>query len=134
MKLQAKHAGFILRLGLGIFMLFWGLAKFITPDVWLKTFQALYGSAGATMLLLIGGAQLVIVPSLFLGWKTRLVAIAGIILYLIMLVPGLDRIFTPFGMTAGVPNLLFYEKILVITAFLALYAIGPGVYGLDAKK
>jgi len=133
MKLQPRHTGLILRIGLGIFMLFWGLAKFITPEVWLNSFQALYGNGAGVMLPLLGAVQSVIAMMLFLGWKTRVAAIIGIIAYLAMLLPGLNRLFNPFGMTTGVPNLLFYEKILVITAFLALYAAGPGVYGLDKK-
>ena len=133
MKLKPQHAGLILRIGLGIFMLFWGMAKFITPDVWLKSFEALYGGGASTMLIFIGTTQLLIAFMLFFGWQTRIAAGIGVLIYLVMFIPGLNRIFNPFGMTARIPNLLFYEKILVITAFLALYSTGPGMYSIDTK-
>ena len=80
-----QYSNFVLRIGLGLFILIWGLAKFVQKDMWIEMFPMLYWgvAVGAGMLAAIGIFQILLAAMLILGYKVKIAAWAGFVIQLL---------------------------------------------------
>lgn len=131
------YAIFSLRIGLGLFLLVWGLMKFVKTDFLINKayakFWGFLGTLSPTILFVIGTIQIVAALMLIVGWKTTLAAWAGGIMHLGTVLVTLNKIFAPFTIVEGAPpNFFFFTAVPVLFAFLALILLGrSGAYAME---
>jgi len=131
-----KYANIVLRVGLGLFLLIWGFAKFVQPEFWSKYVPNFYGMAvGTGLMSTLGAIEIIVAIALIIGWKTRLAAAIGGIIHLSTTVVTLKQIFNPYALVEGMPpNIIFFGAVPILAAFIALYFRGPGEFSVDKKK
>lgn len=122
---EKDYATFVLRLGLGLFILIWGIAKFVQKDMWVQMFPMLYWgiAVGGGLLALFGIVELVIAVMLLLGLKVKIAAWIGFLIQLVTAFAIIGRIFSPFGMVDGdpvKPNIVLFATVPLLAAWLAL--------------
>jgi uncharacterized membrane protein YphA (DoxX/SURF4 family) len=109
----------ILRLGLGIFLLMWGLDKFFETEGAVGIFQNFYGLTFSGFTVIIAGIiEIIIAVLILLGvFKTVIYAI-GLLMHLASMIVSYEHwLIHPF---TGV-NHLFIASIPVLGAFIALW-------------
>lgn len=123
MAKKGNQGQVILRLGLGLFLLMFGLSKFTMADFWLKTYPMFYNfSIAAGILTIFGVIQVILALMLIFGWKVKLATGLGGIMHLSTTVVTLNKIITPFGLQEGAPpNILFFAAVPILAAFIALF-------------
>jgi len=111
---------YLLRVGLGIFMLMWGLDKIISPESTVKIFGFFYNTSITTNVAYwLGGLQVVLGLMIIVGlWKGFSYGV-GLALHFFSTVMSIEQTFiNPFGQ-----NHLFIAGIPVLTGFIALYVM-----------
>ncbi len=120
MQQKERAALFLLRVGLGVFLLLWSCDKFAEPDTTVKIFQGFYkipisGSAAHV----IGGIEALISVLIIAGaWRSYTYAI-GLTLHIISTIASWRQLTSPFSQG----HHLFVAAIPVLTAFIALYIL-----------
>ena len=116
-----KTASVVLRVGLGLFLLIWGLAKFMQKSMWTDMYKMLYGFDTSSFLMIFGIIQILIAVALFAGFKTRIAAVIGGVMHLTTIIVTIKMLFTPFAMPEGMPpNILLFSSVPILAAFVAL--------------
>ena len=112
-----KKALFILRLGLGIFIMLWGLDKLFAPEATVMIFKHFYlSNIGVTAAYVLGGLETLLGLIIILGkWKKYSYGIA-MIMHAVSTLSTTKLLINPFG-----DNHLFIAAIPVLAAFIALY-------------
>ncbi len=120
---DSKRAHLILRWGLGLFFLVFGVAKFTMGDFWINTYPKFYPFAvSSTILTIIAIIQIAIALMLIFGWRLKLAAGVGGLMHLSTTLVTLPKIIKPFTLIEGAPpNFLFFAAVPVLAAFIALY-------------
>lgn len=132
------HATFVLRIALGLFILIWGIAKFIQQDLWLQMFPMIYWgfAVGATVLAVFGMVEIALAAMLILGWKVTIAAWIGFLIQLLTTVAIIGRIAAPYGMVEADPlvkaNIALFGTVVILAAWLALALSGKtGPYAIE---
>ena len=134
---QTEYSNLVLRVGLGLFILIWGVAKFTQKDMWIQMFPMIYWgiAAGAAMLAVFGIVEILLAAMLILGWKVKIAASIGFLIQLLTTVAIIGRIFSPYGMVEGAPvqpNIILFAGVPILAAWLALALSGKaGAYAIE---
>lgn len=126
-----------LRVGLGVFMLFWGLIKFVQTDFFVNEAYAKFYFTGISpvFLYLLGIVQLLVGLALILGYQTKLATGLGGFFHLVtILATYKPTLLSPFSIVKGSPpHFFFFTAVPVLFAFIALWYVGPGKLSFDKK-
>ena len=115
---KTKAVGlFILRLGLGIFLLLWSIDKLAVPEGTVRIFSGFYHLSISTTVAPVVGVFELLLSVLILGglWKKWTYGL-GMILHAISTISTYNQLLSPFG-----KNHLFIAAIPVLGAFIALF-------------
>ena len=110
---------FILRLGLGVFLLLFGIDKLIVPETTVDVFAQFYGLVISHGMVYGAGALEILLGLAFLAglWKTLTYGLA-LLLHAVSTLATYQELLAPFG-----ANHLFLAAIPVLAAFLALFLL-----------
>ncbi len=127
------YSNLLLRIGLGLFMLVFGLSKFTMASFWSGTYPKFYSFAVSSALMSsVGIVQIVVGIMLIIGLKTVLAALIATLMHLSTVLVTLKKRVAPFGLPEGSPpSFLFFAAVPVLFAYLALLVMGAGKYGMD---
>lgn len=110
---------FLLRLGLGIFLIMWSIDKFVAPDITLIMFSHFYFmDINVSMALMIGAVELVLSLFFIFGVYKTITYGLGLLIHFIATAATYEQLLHPFG-----KNHLFIANIPVLFAFLALFLL-----------
>jgi putative oxidoreductase len=117
---KEQAALFLLRVGLGFFLLLWSCDKFAEPDTAIEIFQAFYGIPITAPAAYIIGSIEALISILFIAgaWRSYTYAI-GLVLHAISTFASWRQLISPFSQG----HHLFVAAIPVLTAFIALYIV-----------
>jgi putative oxidoreductase len=120
MQRKEQAALFLLRVGLGLFLLLWSCDKFAEPAAAVKIFQVFYKIPISTPAAYLTGSVEALISILIIAgaWKTYTYAI-GLALHAISTVASWRQLTTPFSQG----HHLFVAAIPVLTGFIALYML-----------
>lgn len=120
MQQKERAALFLLRIGLGIFLLLWSCDKFAESDTTVKIFQGFYKIPISTPAAYgIGGIEALLSILIIAGaWKSYTYAV-GLALHAISTIASWRQLTSPFSQG----HHLFVAAIPVLTAFIALYIL-----------
>lgn len=134
---EKDYATFVLRIALGLFILVWGIAKFVQQDFWLQMFPMIYWGlvVGAAVLAVFGIVEIVLAAMLILGWKVTIAAWIGFLIQLLTTVALIGRIAAPYVMVEAdpvKPNIVLFGTVVILGAWLALALSGKtGPYAIE---
>ena len=107
-----------LRLTLGVFLLQWGVEKFVVPENTVAIWDYFYGvDVSATLGYVFGAAEIAIAACILLGVFRTPAYAAGLALHAVSVVVSWRQLLDPWGDPA---NHLFIAGLPVLGAFLAL--------------
>jgi putative oxidoreductase len=110
---------FILRLGLGVFLLLFGIDKLVAPATTVEVFTQYYGLVVSHGMVYTVGALEILLGLAFLAglWKTLSYGL-GLLLHAVSTLATYQELLSPFG-----ENHLFLAAIPVLAAFIALFLL-----------
>lgn len=116
---ELPAALFILRLGLGAFLLLFGIDKLIAPATTVEVFAQFYGLIVSHGMVYATGALEILLGLAFLAglWKTLSYGL-GLLLHAVSTLATYHELLSPFG-----ANHLFLAAIPVLAAFIALFLL-----------
>jgi len=108
---------FILRVGLGVFLLLWSIDKLAVPEGTVRVFSTFYRSSISTAVVPVIGVLELLLSLLILAglWKKWTYGL-GMVLHGISTLSTYNQLLSPFG-----KNHLFIAAIPVLGAFIALF-------------
>ena len=115
-----------LRIGFGIFFLFWGLDRLLRVDTWANDAMlgSFYGSLGAmsVLVMIVGIIQVLIAMSLLVNYKTKITSGIALVMIGASLVVTIVPLVTYLinGVTP-IPNILFLDHFPLLAGMLAIY-------------
>lgn len=120
MQRKEQAALFLLRVGLGFFLLLWSCDKFAEPDTTITIFQIFYKIPISTpAAYVVGGVEALVSILIIAGaWRSYTYAI-GLALHTISTIASWRQLTSPFSQG----HHLFVAAIPVLTAFIALYLL-----------
>lgn len=126
----------ILRVTLGLFLLVWGLEKFIIPDRSIEIYGYFYGlSASAAVTYVLGALESVLALAIVIGAFRRWSYGIGLLIHAVTTIVTLRLILDPWGLISGEPQHLFVAAVPLLAAFLALYLLRElDTYSFDARR
>ncbi|MCS5420685.1 MULTISPECIES: DoxX family protein [Psychrilyobacter] len=133
---KSDHGLFVLRLGLGLFFLVFGILKFVSHGPMLNMVYPMFykGMAVSNYIYFLGGVQILLGIMVIIGWKTCLASTILALMQLSTIIVTVPKIIAPFKFAEGMPpNFLFFGAIPILGALIALMLIGPGKMSLDKK-
>ena len=111
----------VLRITLGLFLLQWGVEKFVMPQNTVDIWGYFYGlNVPQTLGYVFGAVEIVIAGCLFLGLFPTLAYGAALELHAISVLVSWRQLFDPWGDTA---NHLFIASVPVLGALTALFLL-----------
>lgn len=114
----------ILRLGLGVFLLVWGLEKFVLPERTVGIFDKFYGlSIGTAIAPVLGAIQCAIALALMAGLFRTVSYGLGLLLHTVSTVSTWRQIIDPWGLISGEVQHLFLAAVPVLAGFAALFLL-----------
>ena len=123
-----RRALLVLRVTLGVFLLQWGVEKFVVPENTPAIWGYFYGlSVPQALAYLFGAAEIAIAICLFLGVFRTISYGAALGLHAISVIVSWRQLLDPWGDPA---NHLFIAGIPVLGAFLALFLLRQWDRGL----
>ena len=133
MAQKEQAALFLLRVGLGLFLLLWGCDKFVEPDTAVRIFRVFYKiPISADAAYVVGGIEAFISLLIIAGvWKSYTYAF-GLALHTISTVASWKQLTTPFSQA----HHLFVAATPVLTGFIALYILRDSdtLWALDSLR
>jgi uncharacterized membrane protein YphA (DoxX/SURF4 family) len=110
---------FILRLGLGVFLLLFGIDKLVAPATTVEVLAQFYGLVVSHGMVYAAGALEILLGLAFLAglWKTLSYGL-GLLLHVVSTLATYQELLAPFG-----ANHLFLAAVPVLAAFLALFLL-----------
>src|SRR3990172_229521 len=110
---------FILRLGLGAFLLLFGIDKLVAPATTVEVFAQFYGLIVSHGMVYGAGVLETLLGLAFLAglWKTLSYGL-GLLLHAVSTLATYQEMFAPFG-----ANHLFLAALPVLAAFIALFLL-----------
>ena len=131
MKEHHDHSGdwrmalalLLLRLGLGYFLLVWGVNKFLAPKQTVAIWGYFYGvDIAAWLPQLFGAGETLVAVAIIAGLARRLSYGAGLLIHGVTVVVILDRLVAPFVIEDGFPvNRNLSVSVPALMAFAAIY-------------
>ncbi len=114
----------ILRITLGLFLLVWGLEKFIVTSASLAIYDFFYGFSASNVVAYVLGAlesllALAIAAGAFRRWSYAI----GLLAHTVTVVVTARLIIDPWGLISGEPQHLFFAAVPIFGAFVALYLL-----------
>lgn len=117
----AKGASLALRITLGLFLLQWGVEKFVVPQSTVGIWQHFYGlTVPSVMGYLFGVAEIAIAICILLGIYRTVAYGSGLALHTISLLVTWRQLLNPWGDPV---NHLFIAGLPVLGAFIALFLL-----------
>lgn len=112
----------VLRLTLGVFLLVWGLEKFVLPDRTVGIFKKFYGfEIGLDVTPILGTLECLLALALLLGaWRAWSYGIA-LLVHGFGVVATWREIIDPWGLIYGEVKHLFLAAVPVLGGFIALF-------------
>jgi uncharacterized membrane protein YphA (DoxX/SURF4 family) len=118
-----------LRITLGIFLLQWGVEKFVVPQNTPAIWEHFYGmTVPASLGYLFGAVEIALAICLFLGRILTAAAGVGLALHAVTVLATWRQLLDPWGDQV---NHLFLAGIPVLGAFIALFLLRHWVRGVD---
>lgn len=113
----------VLRVSLGVFLLFWGLEKFVVPNVTVLIWDKFYGvGLAASLVPLVGALESALALAIVVGLWRRVTYGLGLLLHAVSVLSSWRQLIDPWGLrSGGSPNHLFLAGVPVLAAFVALY-------------
>ena len=110
---------FILRLGLGVFLLLFGIDKLIAPGMTVDVFAHFYGLAISHDMAYGAGVLEILLSLVFLFglWKTLIYGLA-LLLHAVSTLATYQELLSPFG-----ANHMFLAALPVLAAFIVLFLL-----------
>lgn len=110
---------FVLRLGLGVFLLLFGIDKLVAPATTVEVFAQFYGLIVSHNMAYGAGVLEILLGLAFLAglWKTLSYGL-GLLLHAVSTLATYQELLSPFG-----TNHLFLAAVPVLAAFLALFLL-----------
>ena len=115
----------VLRVSLGVFLLLWGVEKFVIPDVTVRIWSNFYSvGLAAALVPLVGAGQSALALAITAGIWRRATYGLGLLLHAITVAATWRQLLDPWGLrSGGAPNHLFLAGVPVLAAFVALYLL-----------
>jgi len=113
----------VLRVSLGVFLLLWGLEKFVIPAATVRIWSAFYGvTLGAALVPMVGALESALALAITVGLWRRVSYGLGLLLHAVSVFASWRQLIDPWGLrSGGSPNHLFLAGVPVLAAFLVLY-------------
>ena len=110
---------FILRLGLGVFLLLFGIDKLVAPITTVEVFTLFYGLVVSHGMIYAAGALEILLGLAFLAglWKTQSYGL-GLLVHAVSTLATYQMPLSPFG-----TNHLFLAAVPVLAAFITLFLL-----------
>jgi putative oxidoreductase len=116
-----SRALLVLRITLGLFLLQWGLEKFLVPENTVAIWGYFYGlDVSQTVGYLFGAVEIAIAVCMFLGLARTVAYGAAVVLHAISVVVSWRQLIDPWGDPA---NHLFIASVPVLGALIALFLL-----------
>ncbi len=116
-----SRALLVLRITLGLFLLQWGLEKFVVPANTVGIWTYFYGlTVPQTLGYLFGAVEIVIAACLFLGVFRTVAYGAGVVLHAVSVLVTWRQLLDPWSDPV---NHLFIAGVPVLGAFIALFML-----------
>lgn len=118
----------VLRVSLGVFLLLWGLEKFVIPGTTVRIWSTFYGvSLGAALVPVVGALETALALAITVGFWRRVTYGLGLLLHAASVFASWRQLIDPWGLrSGGSPNHLFLAGVPVLAAFLVLYLMRAG--------
>jgi uncharacterized membrane protein YphA (DoxX/SURF4 family) len=114
----------ILRIALGLFLLVWGLEKFIAPQTSIAIYDYLYGvSASSALTYGLGSLESLLALAIVVGAFRRWSYGIGLLAHAATVIATVRQIVDPWGLISGEPQHLFLAAVPILAAFAALYLL-----------
>ena len=115
----------VLRVSLGVFLLLWGVEKFVIPDVTVQIWGGFYGvGLAAALVPLVGALESALALAITVGLWRRATYGLGLLLHAVSVAATWRQLLDPWGLrSGGSPNHLFLAGVPVLAAFVALYLL-----------
>jgi putative oxidoreductase len=118
---ELRAALLALRITLGIFLLQWGIEKFLVPESTVGIWQHFYGVEVSSLVsYVLGVAELLLAACLFLGVFRTVAYGASLLLHTVTVLVSWRQLLDPWGDPV---NHLFIASAPVLGAFLALFLL-----------
>lgn len=112
----------VLRITLGIFLLQWGLEKFIVPEATVGIFSHFYGlDISATITPILGVGQCLVALGVLFGFQRRISYALAIAIHSVSVLATWQSLIDPFGLFFKGTSHLFMTGVPVLAAFWLLY-------------
>jgi putative oxidoreductase len=115
----------ILRVSLALFLLLWGVEKFVLPDATVRIWGTFYGiQIGSAIVPFIGLLEAALAIAIGLGFWRRASYGLGTLVHRISVLSTWRQLVDPWGLLfGGPPNHLFLAGVPVLAGFVALYLL-----------
>lgn len=114
----------ILRIALGLFLLVWGIEKFIAPQTSIAIYGFLYGvSTSNVQTYALGSVESLLALAIIVGAFRRWSYGIGLLVHATTTVATARQIVDPWGLISGEPQHLFLGAVPILAAFAALYLL-----------
>jgi putative oxidoreductase len=116
---RAKTPLLILRVTLGLFLLQWGIEKFIMPDTSAMIFAGFYGIDGLshTIAYVLGGLQCAVAVAVIAGFQKRISYLLAFLIHSVSTLSTIPNMLDPYS--SG--NHLFFTGVPVLAAMGLLW-------------
>jgi uncharacterized membrane protein YphA (DoxX/SURF4 family) len=123
-RLRVGASLVILRVALGVFLLVWGLEKFILTSRSIEIYDYFYGMAASeAFAYVLGGLESLLALAIIIGAFRRWSYGIGLLVHAATTVATFRLIVDPWGLISGEPQHLFFAAVPVLAAFIALYLL-----------
>ncbi len=115
----------VLRVSLGVFLLLWGLEKFVIPATTVGIWGHFYGlGLAASLVPLVGALESALAVAITVGLWRRVTYGLGLVLHAASVLSTWRQLLDPWGLrSGGGPDHLFLAGVPVLAAFVALYLL-----------
>lgn len=115
----------VLRVSLGVFLLLWGVEKFVIPTTTVRIWDTFYGvGLGASLVPLVGAVESVLALAIVVGLWRRVSYGLGLLVHAVSVLSSWRQLIDPWGLrSGGSPNHLFLAGVPVLAGFVALYLL-----------
>jgi len=114
----------ILRVALGLFLLVWGLEKFIVTERSVAIYGYFYGmSVSTAVTYVLGALESVLAVAIIAGAFRRWSYGIGLLVHAATTIVTVRLIIDPWGLISGEPQHLYLAAIPILGAFAALYLL-----------
>ena len=114
----------ILRVGLGVFLLVWGLEKLVVTERSVAIYDYFYGlSASTAVAYALGALESVLAVAIIVGAFRRWSYGMGLLVHAATTIVTARLIIDPWGLISGEPQHLYLAAVPILGAFAALYLL-----------